>query len=116
MRYCVDFQAGSYDWIGSGDETDAMGADQFTCARGWVVIQSNEFAGLAPSSESQTFTTEEIAALKAQALAGVPSGALSAEDGALLAWGVVLAWTAGWAARQIIRAFRGTSSTPGDPS
>lgn len=102
MRYCVDFQAGSYDWIGSGDETDAMGADQFTCARGWVVIQSNEFAGLAPSGQSQTFTTEEVAALKAQA-ANPSVLNLSPAEGAQVGGAIVLTWAAAWVFKALVR-------------
>lgn len=112
-RYCVDFESPSADWIGYQANSELMPDGSFSCGRAWVVVESADFAGLNPSLNGgggTQFTSEEIAKLKQQAALGVPSGALGAEDGALLAWGVVLAWTAGWAARQVIRAFRGTSS------
>lgn len=102
MRYCVDFQTGIYDWIGSGDETDAMGADQFTCARGWVVIQSSEFAGLSSSGQPQTFTTGEIAALKAQA-ANPSVLNLSPPEGAQVGGAIVLTWAVAWVVKALVR-------------
>lgn len=50
-RYCVDFQSGS-DWYSPQGSYETMLDSVFTCNRGWVVIQSHEFAQLEPSTQT----------------------------------------------------------------
>lgn len=101
MAYCANFSyAEGVGWYLSSDGAPAP--QSYNCA---LVVQSFEEWG----AQAPQLTASEVETLKDVAANGVPNGALSAEDGAVLAWGVVLAWAAGWSARQIIRAFRGVS-------
>lgn len=101
MAYCADFQyIDGVGWVVAANGSQPPAGH--SCS---MVIQSvDEWSAQAPQ-----LTASEVETLKNVATNGVPNGALSAEDGAVLAWGVVLAWAAGWSARQIIRAFRGVS-------
>lgn len=49
MRHCVDFEANPSDWISRSGSFEVMPDTSFTCSRGWVVIQSPEFAQLEPT-------------------------------------------------------------------
>lgn len=101
MAFCASFQySESVGWFVSSDGAEAP--QLYNCQ---LVVQSLEEWG----AQAPQLTASEVETLKDVAANGVPNGALSAQDGAVLAWGVVLAWAAGWSARQIIRAFRGVS-------
>lgn len=47
-RYCADFVGGAPYWFSDDGEFEGMPNNGFSCGRGWVIIQSHEFAELEP--------------------------------------------------------------------
>lgn len=107
--YCVDFNGGS-DWYAPASQSENFWDFAGGCGRGWVVIESGQFAtiyqasvGGGTGSTSPQFTAEEVTALKWQAANPSPFN-LSISDGSLVAGAIVATWAVAWGFRQLVKA------------
>jgi hypothetical protein len=109
MRYCVDFESNPTDWISPAGSYELMEGDSFACTRGWVVIESHDFANIYANMSTPQFTEAEVTALKLQAANPSPFN-LSVEEGGLVASSILGVWAVAAAIKAIVRFFSGGDS------